>query len=434
MKRIDLHIHSLPSLIEASFEFSADSLIDHVKGNQLDVIAITNHNYFDRGNFKEICETLPDTLVLPGIEVSVEKYHTLVICNPDSIGDFEEICKQVDQPDENGVGISTEKFIELFGDGSFMVIPHYKKKPAITSESLGKLKGCVTALEVSSDKKWVREQKDSNTPMVLFSDYRCSDDGNQSRGQYTYIKTNDSSFGSLMLALKDKSKLSITEREDHLELQPGLFASTGLNVVIGSRSSGKTFFLDMLSSSYDPDDVVYVRQFEIVKDAEANAFKKHLADEATEIRASYYEPMTQVALAVSKLPSKEETSKSLKDYIADLSEYAETSAREDEYSKCPIYSGGKLPSVSYSAEKHVCEALIVLLNENPLSKEIQETIGVDALVKLLKLAITKYKDRRLKCECVNKANEIAKRIKNGLTRKSSRPGCPESPLLDVARR
>lgn len=190
----------------------------------------------------------------------------------------------------------------------------------------------------------------------------------------------------------------------------------------------------MLNSSYDSDDVVYVKQFEIVKDAEVDAFKKRLADEATEIRATYFEPMAPVASAVAKLPSKEETNKSLKDYIADLSEYAETSARDDEYSKCPIYSGANLPTVSCAAEKRVCEALIVLLEDNPLSEEIQEAIGSETLVKLLKLAIAKYKEKSLRCECINKANEIAKKIKSCLTRKSSRPGCPDSPLLNVARR
>lgn len=182
MKRLDLHIHSLPSPIEADFEFSVDALIDHVEGNQLDVIAITNHNFFDRGNYKEICKALSSALVLPGIEVSVEKYHTLVICDPENIDAFEEVCKQVRQSDENGIGISIEKFVELFGNGAFMIIPHYKKKPAITSEDLEKLEGCVTALEVSSDKKWARERKESDIAVVLFSDYRCSKGGDRSRG------------------------------------------------------------------------------------------------------------------------------------------------------------------------------------------------------------------------------------------------------------
>ncbi len=434
MKRIDLHLHSLPSPIEADFEFSLDALIDHVEGNRLDAIAITNHNYFDKQNFSEICSALPDTLVLPGIEVSVEKYHALVIANPDDVDMLEELSQQVNQPDENGVGISTETFVGLFGTGPFIIIPHYKKKPAIPAQDLAKLKDCVSALEVSSVKKWVREQKTSSAPVVLFSDYRCAKDGAQSRGQYTYISINELSFNALALGLRDKSKLSITEREDHLELEPGLFASTGLNVVIGSRSSGKTFFLDRLNSSYDSDDVVYVKQFGIVKDAEADAFKKLLSDEASEIKTSYYEPMTPIASAVSKLQSKDTAAKSLKDYVADLLEFAETSARDDEYSRCPIYTQGNLAVVGTAPEKRVCDALIVLLDSNPLSEEIKEVIGYEPLKELLGLAIAKYKEKKLRSICAEKANDIAKKIKSKLTLKSSRPACPESPLLSVAKR
>lgn len=434
MKRFDLHIHTLPSPIEADFSFSMDSLVDHVKGNKLDVIAITNHNYFDRDNYDDVRTALPNVLVLPGIEVSVEKFHVLVVANPELVDTFDELCEEVSQPDENGIGMSNEKFIELFGAGSFIVIPHYRKKPAISSSDLEELKNCVTALEVTSDKKWERESKEQAIPVVMFSDFRCAENGSRSRGKYTYISLNDISFKALQLALNSKSKLSITEREDHMELEPGLFASMGLNVVVGGRSSGKSFFLDKLYESCESDDVVYVKQFEIVKNAGENVWEKHLGDEETEIKTAYYEPMSKIVSAFSKLPSKDASTKELKDYVANLVEYAETSARDDEYSKCPIYSEGKLTAESNQGEKKVCEALIALLESNPLSEEIDSMIGRESLVALLRIALGRYRAKLLRNTCVKQANEIAKKIRGRLTLKSSRPACPESPLLEIARR
>ena len=434
MKRFDLHIHTLPSPIEADFSFSMDSLVDHVKGNKLDVIAITNHNYFDRDNYDDVRTALPNVLVLPGIEVSVEKFHVLVVANPELVDTFDELCEEVSQPDENGIGMSNEKFIELFGAGSFIVIPHYRKKPAISSSDLEELKNCVTALEVTSDKKWERESKEQAIPVVMFSDFRCAENGSRSRGKYTYISLNDISFKTLQLALNSKSKLSITEREDHMELEPGLFASMGLNVVVGGRSSGKSFFLDKLYESCESDDVVYVKQFEIVKNAGENVWEKHLGDEETEIKTAYYEPMSKIVSAFSKLPSKDASTKELKDYVANLVEYAETSARDDEYSKCPIYSEGKLTAESNQGEKKVCEALIALLESNPLSEEIDSMIGRESLVALLRIALGRYRAKLLRNTCVKQANEIAKKIRGRLTLKSSRPACPESPLLEIARR
>lgn len=434
MKRFDLHIHTLPSPIEADFAFSMDSLIDHVEGNKLDIIAITNHNFFDKDNYDDVRTALPNVLVLPGIEVSVEKFHVLVVSNPELVDSFDELCEDVSQPDENGIGMSNERFIELFGIGSFIVIPHYRKKPAITSSDLEKLKNCVTALEVTSDKKWERENKDQATPVVMFSDFRCAENGLQSRGKYTYISLNDTSFEALRLALNSKSKLSITEREDHMELAPGLYASMGLNVVVGGRSSGKSFFLDKLYESCDSDDVVYVKQFEIVQNAGEDTWEKHLSDEETEIKTAYYEPMSKIVSAFSKLPSRETSVKELKDYVTNLTEYAETSARDDEYSKCPIYGEGKLTAESCQEEKRVCEALITLLESNPLSEEIDSIIGRESLVALLRIALGRYRAKLLRNTCVKQANEIAKKIKGRLTLKSSRPACPESPLLEIARR
>ena len=434
MKRFDLHIHTLPSPIEADFSFSMDSLVDHVKGNKLNIIAITNHNYFDKDNYDYVRTALPNVLVLPGIEVSVEKFHVLVVANPELVDTFDELCEDVSQPDKNGIGMSNERFIELFGAGSFIVIPHYRKKPAITSSDLEKLKNCVTALEVTSDKKWERESREQAIPVVMFSDFRCAENGLQSRGKYTYISLNDISFEALRLALNSKSKLSITEREDHMELEPGLFASMGLNVVVGSRSSGKSFFLDKLYESCESDDVVYVKQFEIVQNAGEDVWEKHLGDEETEIKTAYYEPMSKIASAFSKLPSKDASIKELKDYVVNLVEYAETSARDDEYSKCPIYSEGKLTAESNQGEKKVCEALITLLESNPLSEEIYTMIGREPLATLLRIALERYKSKLLRNICVKQANEIAKKIRGRLTLKSSRPACPESPLLEIARR
>ena len=76
----------------------------------------------------------------------------------------------------------------------------------------------------------------------------------------------------------------------------------------------------------------------------------------------------------------------------------------------------------------------MLLDSNPLSEEIKEAIGYEPLKELLVLAIAKYKEKKLQSICAEKANGIAKKIKSKLTLKSSRPACPESPLLSVAKR
>ena len=69
MKRCDLHIHTVPSISDRSFLYDKEVLIDYVSKTGLDVIAITNHNLFDYSQFLDIKDSLPNTIVLPGIEV-----------------------------------------------------------------------------------------------------------------------------------------------------------------------------------------------------------------------------------------------------------------------------------------------------------------------------------------------------------------------------
>lgn len=435
MKRIDLHLHTISSPLDKEFEFSLDVLVERVERNHLDAIALTNHNLFDLDNYWEVREALSSEIcVLPGIEVSVESYHVIVIADPDQIDSFARVCSNIPAIQQNDVGMSDERFLNLFGDGSYLIIPHYKKRPAIPSSSLAKLESAVAALEVSSDKKWYIENKRSCKPVVLFGDFRCEKGAVAPWGRYTYVNIGEVSFDSLRLAFRDKSKFSISEREGHFELAPGLFVSSRLNVVVGGRSSGKTYLLDRINESCDPDDVVYVRQFDIVKDAEEKSFKEKLHTEENSIKADYYEPMTTVSSAVMDLPSKEETTKSIKDYRDDLVQYADSVARDDEYSKCPIYSAGKIAVEDSRSEEEVVKAIVTLLKDNPLSADIEKVIGRAALTSLLRIAIARYKTKALRCKCIKLANKIAMKVKGSLATESSRPACPTSPMVEVARR
>lgn len=436
MKRIDLHLHTMTSPLEGDFEFDSNALTKHIQDNQLDAIAITNHNFFDLQNYEDVKKTVGDSaVVFPGIEVSVESFHVLVIANPDATDSFAELCQevpQIGQADEAGMPL--EVFKSKFGTGSYIVIPHYKKSPRITEAALQQIDGFVSALEVASQKKWSVEHDQVNKPLVIFSDFRCKQDAKRCSGRYTYASIDDLTFNALSLAFKDKTKFSISQKEDHLELAPGLYASTGLNVVIGKRSTSKTYFLDGINESCDPSDVVYVKQFGIVKNAEENAFKQKLSADESAIKSSYYAPMKSVSIAVENLPSKQSMQKKLKDYLDDLIKYAETTALEDEYSKCRIYSEASMPEASATEEEKVAKAIIVLLGDNPLSEEIEKKIGYGPLKELLRIAIERYKQKRLQVLCINKANDIATQMRSALAKKSSRPACPESPMNEFARR
>ena len=58
LKKIDLHIHTVPTISDAHFTFSLAKLSEYVSSAELDAIAITNHDMFDLGQFNEIAKEL----------------------------------------------------------------------------------------------------------------------------------------------------------------------------------------------------------------------------------------------------------------------------------------------------------------------------------------------------------------------------------------
>ena len=131
MKRCDLHIHTVPSVSDRSFIFDKDILQDYVNNTGLDVIAITNHNLFDCAQFYEIKNALPNTVVLPGIEVDLEKGHILVIANNDdgTLFEFNSKCEEIKNLIKTKDDyITYDTFTRIFGDLSKFYLYHTMRR------------------------------------------------------------------------------------------------------------------------------------------------------------------------------------------------------------------------------------------------------------------------------------------------------------------
>ena len=55
MKKIDLHIHTIANkYLDYNFSYNSEFMKEYVISNELNVIAITNHNLFDKDNFIKV--------------------------------------------------------------------------------------------------------------------------------------------------------------------------------------------------------------------------------------------------------------------------------------------------------------------------------------------------------------------------------------------
>lgn len=245
MKKIDLHIHTKQSISDYDFDFSLDKLKEYVNIRRLDCIAITNHNLFDYEQYQLIEREL-DIVVYPGIEVDLENGHILVISEKDDVVDFIDRCSKVEKliktPNDS---LTFKQFINIFSSlEKYLIIPHYMKSPELKQKFIDLLTPHIFCGEVKSEKKFHQCIKDSEKLVpVLFSDERMSENAKNFSFRQTYIDTEELKMSDLKICLSDKSKVSLSLQDGHelfQILENGFSASSGLNVILGERSSGKT--------------------------------------------------------------------------------------------------------------------------------------------------------------------------------------------------
>src|SRR5690606_24390454 len=146
-----------PTISDSKFTFCMNASKNYVETVELDAIAITNHDIFDRNQFEEIAKNL-DIIVFPGIEINVDKSHILVIAGQEDIDEVEEKSREVSAKIQYaGDSISIDEFLKIYPElHKYLVIPHYEKSPSIAGECFDRLERYFSAGEVDSAKKFVR--------------------------------------------------------------------------------------------------------------------------------------------------------------------------------------------------------------------------------------------------------------------------------------
>ena len=116
VKKIDLHIHTVPTISDSHFTFSLDAFREYVQAAKLDAVAITNHNVFHADQFREI-EAALGIVVFPGIEVDVGNGHVLIMSSASDLDDFDgkaaQVSKRITKPGES---MSIEELKKIYGD------------------------------------------------------------------------------------------------------------------------------------------------------------------------------------------------------------------------------------------------------------------------------------------------------------------------------
>jgi len=419
LKKIDLHIHTVQTISDSAFTFSLDTFKRYVTEVHLDAVAVTNHDLFDGTQFRIIQNAL-DAIVFPGIEVNVEKGHVLIIGSASELEDFEAKTSLVSQKiTKPGDSISIDELRKIFGDlANYLVIPHYDKAPPIVGETLEKLKPNVCAGEVDSAKKFVRAIRDETrlTP-VLFSDARMKVGLDKLPTRQTFIDCGNLTLGAIKACLQDKAKVALSEDDGNKLWQvfeDGQKLSTGLNVVVGARSTGKTHTLNEISRTVD--SVKYIKQFSLVQQNEA-AYEREFKSDVERRRSVFVdEYLSGLKTVLDDVMNVDlvANDREVERYVATLLKSAEEADRRDAFSKAALFDEVDFPVGQTRTLSALIESVRQVIENIEFQAIIDKHLDSRSLKGLACELIELLWARTLEYEKKKLVNEITKEIKQGL--------------------
>jgi hypothetical protein len=437
LKKIDLHIHTIATISDRGFEFSIDTFKRYASDAKLDAVAVTNHDVFNAEQYHLIKDALP-IVVFPGIEINIDLGHLLVIARPEDVDDFNvraaEVSKRITRI---GDSISVDELIKIFGNlDNYLLLPHYDKRPAVAGETLGKLLPYISAGEVDSPKKFIRNFKDpAKLTPVLFSDSRMAADFASLPTRQTFVDCGELTLEALKACLKDKAKVALSERDGNRLWQVfdnGQQLSTGLNVLIGARSSGKSYTLDRISD--EVRNTKYIRQFELVqhdpKDDEREfttsverrrsiAMDQHLAG-----LKRVLDQVVQVDLAAND--------RRVEEYVSALLRCAEETDKRDAFSNAALFDEVAFPLENPDNLEQLVRSVQHLIENVEHRPVIEKHVDRAALkrlacelIDLLRVQVADGARKKI-------VNELVKDIKQGLSFHTSASQVPEVDLYAVS--
>jgi len=272
--KIDVHAHTKKTKqgeAEAR-DIEPKQFIEIIAGTDVRIVAITNHNVFDYTQYAAIKkEAGQDIQVWPGVELDVleddRRAHLLVIISPQKAQSLSEIMTKITSgkiPDT--FSISIKGVIDNFDHLNPIYIAHYhQKKPDLLDESIEKL---VSATKFPS--RVIKEVTNSISAGIYISHGHRSIFGSdiqdwekygeiardlpdlrlpvESYEHFCLLLEKDANAINTILDKKKSDLISLRPFEDDTELNLKVY--NDINVLFGSKGTGKTMILNAIAKYY----------------------------------------------------------------------------------------------------------------------------------------------------------------------------------------
>lgn len=275
--KIDIHVHTrkVKSGDAPTRNIEKERFIEILSETDVNILAVTNHNHFDVKQYEEFREGVETHCqVWPGIELDIlengKRSHLIVICNPKNYVDFDAAVKEIlDGANPDTFTISLKETVEKFDTLDCIYIAHYFiKKPNLGDKEIEILIDLV-----SNPKRILKEATNSISAGIYISHGHNSIYGSDVHNWDTYIQESRDlpelrlpveSFEQFCLLLeKDEATINTIldkKSKERIELYPfksdpfekvELDIFSDINVLFGSKGTGKTDILESLSKYFN---------------------------------------------------------------------------------------------------------------------------------------------------------------------------------------
>lgn len=265
--KIDLHVHTKKTISGDGIERNIDKkkFIEIMKTNNVGIVAITNHNSFDKEQYESFAENDKGIIVLPGVELDIAYGNFIrqanVIVPPTEVEQFSTLIDSIKNSKSNPLPF--DDFINHFDKKKYILFLDYKSTDAtkwLPDEMNRVQDSCKNAIVLADANK-------GSTLMVLSSHNFNALIGSDAKNWNTYEQESKNLLNTNLI-IKDYETLIKILSYDISQLHESVFKNihtkkinnfimdgtnysikgleikTGVNVIFGAKRTGKTKILE----------------------------------------------------------------------------------------------------------------------------------------------------------------------------------------------
>ncbi|MBU1020207.1 MAG: hypothetical protein KJ847_03260 [Firmicutes bacterium] len=269
--KIDLHCHTIATKSGEAKSRNVDreTFLSKINDNQVDIVAITNHNKFDLVQYTAFIND--KFQVWPGVELDVKGTsstgHCILISDPEISDKFDTLVKSItgDCKPSDFV-IEVETLCERIKDYKLIIIAHYgNKKPSLSDEDIDLLRS-----RLSTESAFFLEPQNLRSAGIYCAHDKNSLVGSDHHDWSTYPGS-DCQLPELKLPIENYNKFFLLMKKDPIviktflekklygkvEIQPFFDCKLNIdifydiNVVFGGKGTGKTEILRAIEKNFE---------------------------------------------------------------------------------------------------------------------------------------------------------------------------------------